>query len=74
MTLIHAATRYNIASIPLNWSKDYKDDIKLREMIVIPDSYCVLFFVGLGVFRNKFRVPVSTKNSINDICMDVVAR
>ena len=74
MSLLHAATRYNIASIPLNWSKDYKDDIKLREMIVIPDSYCVLFFVGLGVFKNEFRVPVSTKNSINDICMDVVAR
>ncbi len=74
MSLLHAATRYNIASIPLNWSKTYKDDMKLREMIVIPDSYSVLFFVGLGVFKNKFRVPVSTKNSISNICMDVVAR
>jgi|TARA_B110000879_G_C11161620_1_gene509383 nitroreductase len=71
MSFLHAATRYKIASIPLNWSKNYKDDIKLRAMISFPDSYAVLFFVGLGVFKNNVRVPCSTKNSTHEICMNI---
>jgi len=74
MSLLHAATRYNIASIPLNWSKSYKDDIKLREMIKFPVSYTVLFFIGLGTFKNNVRVAHSTKNSTFEICMNIEPR
>lgn len=74
MTLIHALTRFRIASIPLNWSKTYLDDMKLRKLINIPPSYNVLFFIGLGSFKEKIRAPISIKNNIQDICEDILLR
>lgn len=74
MTLIHSLTRFRIASIPLNWSKTYSEDIKLRKLINIPNSYNVLFFIGLGSFKNGIQVPVSAKSDIVDICQDILLR
>ena len=71
MTLLHALTRFKIASISLNWSKGYQNDKKLRKLIQIPESYNVLFFVGLGSFKEKTRVPVSTKSNVYDICKKI---
>jgi nitroreductase len=71
MTLIHSLTRFQIASIPLNWSKTYSEDLKLRRLINIPNSYNVLFLIGLGSFKKGIQVPVSTKNDIVDICEDI---
>lgn len=71
MTLIHALTRFKIASIPLNWSKDHSEDKKLRRLISVPDSYSVLFFIGLGSFKSQFKVPQSNKNDLSDICADI---
>jgi hypothetical protein len=74
MTLIHSLTRFRIASIPLNWSKSYSEDIKLRKLINIPNSYNVLFLIGLGSFKEGIQVPVSTKSDIMDICEDVLLK
>lgn len=67
MTLLHSFTHHNIGTIALNWSKDFKEDIKLRKIIDIPCSYNVTFMIGLGYFEDEIKVPVSCKSNENDI-------
>lgn len=71
MTLMYSLTKNKIANISLNWSKTAKDDIALRRLVAMPPSYSVLFFIGLGSYRDSINVPVSTKNTLPSILKEI---
>lgn len=71
MALMYCLSKNGVANISLNWSKTAKEDRALRKMIDFPESYHVLFFIGLGSYRNSIKVPISTKNTLDKILHEI---
>ena len=62
INLMHSA---GIGSVPLNWAKNYKSDIKLRKLVAgIKPNENVVFLLGFGYPAHGFEVPESPRNVI----------
>lgn len=65
--LLYSLHFHMIAAVPLNWSKHFKDDIKLEKILNLPKSEKVIALVAIGYPVDSFKVPVSRRKNINEI-------
>ena len=65
--LLYSLHFYMIAAVPLNWSKHFKDDIKLENILGLPKSEKVIALVAIGYPVDNFKVPISRRKNIDEI-------
>jgi len=67
MTLLYALTQKGIGSISLNWSKSKEIDIQLRTLSNIKKSHNIVFFIGVGMIKDKTKVAASARLDIDEV-------
>lgn len=67
MTLLNALHFNKIGACPLNWSVSDDKDIKLRELIEIPENEVVLMFISCGYLPDEFSIASSPRKSAKEI-------
>jgi nitroreductase len=61
MSLLYALAYKGLGACPLNWSANYKQDMKLRRLIDIPSDEAVIMLVAVGNLRDEYRVASSAR-------------
>lgn len=64
---LYALHYHKIAAVPLNWSKHYFDDLKMRKLLGIPPAEKIIALVAAGYPNEKFKVPRSVRKSVAEI-------
>lgn len=67
MTLLNALHYNEIGACSLNWSVSDDKDIKLREIIKIPDNEVVLMIIACGYLPDEFSIASSPRKNANEI-------
>ncbi|MBI9061911.1 MAG: nitroreductase family protein [Marinilabiliaceae bacterium] len=67
MSLTYALHSKGIGSIILNWATDSIKDIKLKELLKIPNSEVIVCLIGIGNYQASFSVPKSNRKDLSEI-------
>lgn len=68
MALLYALHSKKIGAVALNWSKDYRYDNKLRDLINIPENEQIQFVVSCGYLLGEFKVAAAPRMNVESIC------
>lgn len=67
MNLLYALHFNKIAACPLNWATIPSDDLKLREVVAIPNSEVVILIIACGNAPNEFKLAASKRNDYKKV-------
>jgi nitroreductase len=67
MNLLNALHYKKILACPLNWYNSNTNDIKLREVLKLPQSQTVIMLIACGDAPDKFKLAYSKKNNIQSV-------
>lgn len=67
MSLLYALHRYEIGACPLNWSVEVERDLKLRELLGIPNHERVGLVISCGYLPDRIKIASSPRLDINDV-------
>ena len=67
MNLLYALHFNKIAVCPLNWCSSPTEDLKLRDIITIPDSEIIILLIACGNLPEKFKLAASKRNDYKEI-------
>lgn len=69
MSFIYGLHAQGIGSCCLNWSKDGRQDIAMRNLLKINDAETIIMFVAAGHLREKFRVARSIRKQLSEVVL-----
>jgi nitroreductase len=72
MTLAYALHFHKIGSCMLNWSVPRESDMKIRQLIGIPDNEVVAVLIACGMVPDKFKVALSPKLGDRDVTHEIL--
>jgi len=67
MTLLNALHFHKIAACSLNWSVSNDKDMKLRQLLEIPENEVVLMVISCGIVPDEFSVASKKKKKAREI-------
>ncbi len=67
MNLLYSLHFNKIAACPLNWATTPSEDLKLRDVIAIPDSEVIILMIACGAAPNEFKLAASKRNDYKKI-------
>jgi hypothetical protein len=67
MTLLNALHFHKIAACSLNWSVSNDKDMKLRQLLEIPENEVVLMVISCGIVPDEFAVASSPRKKAREI-------
>jgi len=67
MSLMFALHHQRLGCVPLNWSVSPTQDRKLRELVGIPDSECIVMLLAVGVPAEQFAIPQSARRHLDEV-------
>lgn len=67
MNLMYSLHYHKIASVPLNWSANIGDDIKLRKLLNVPESEIIMLVLSCGKPADEFKLAKSKRYKYNDV-------
>lgn len=67
MTLLNALHLNEIGACSLNWSVSYDKDLKIRQILNIPENEVVLMIIACGYVPDEFAVASSPRKSAKEI-------
>jgi nitroreductase len=70
MTLLNALHFHKIGACALNWSVSDDKDLKLREILNIPENEVVLMIISCGYVPDEFSVAASPRKSAKEITVE----
>ncbi len=70
MTLLNALHFNKIGACSLNWSASNEADLKLREVLNIPENEIVLLIIACGYVPDKFSVASSPRKSAKEVTVE----
>jgi nitroreductase len=70
MTLLNALHFNRIGACSLNWSVSNDKDMKIREILNIPENEVVLMIIACGYVPEKFSIASSPRKSANEITVE----
>lgn len=70
MTLLNALHFYQIAACSLNWSVSNDKDLKMREILNIPENEVVLLVISCGYVPVEFSVASSPRKKAQEITVE----
>ncbi len=70
MTLLNALHFYGIAACSLNWSVSNDKDMKMREILNIPENEVVLLVISCGFVPDEFSVASSPRKKAHEITVE----
>ncbi len=65
--LLYALHFHQIAAVGLNWSKHFYLDIKMEKLLSLHPSEKIISVVAAGFPPEEFKVPRSTRKTVNEI-------
>ena len=74
MNLLNALHYKKIIACPLNWCNSNSNDIKLREVLKLPQSQTVIMLIACGDAPDKFKLAYSKKNNTRSVYTIVGSR
>jgi nitroreductase len=72
MTLLNALHFHKIAACSLNWSVSNDKDLKMREILNIPENEVVLLVISCGYVPDEFSVASSPRKKAREITVEHV--
>jgi nitroreductase len=70
MTLLNALHFNGIGACSLNWSVSNDKDMKIREILNIPENEVVLMIIACGYVPEKLSIASSPRKSANEITVE----
>ncbi len=67
MTLVYALHSLGLGTCCLNWSVEYEQDRRLREVAGIRDSENIIMLLAVGHLPERFRVAYSQRNLLDEV-------
>jgi nitroreductase len=67
MNLLYALHYHKIAACPANWGKEYKDDIKMRNILNLSPSEKIICVVAIGYIEGSVKYTLSKRRSPQEI-------
>lgn len=67
MSLLYALHRYDIGACPLNWSVEVHRDLKLRQLLGIPNNERVGLVVSCGYLPEKIKIASSPRLDAEEV-------
>ncbi|GGC06773.1 hypothetical protein GCM10011352_36260 [Marinobacterium zhoushanense] len=67
MSLIYALHAKGLGTCCLNWSQEYKNDLKIKKIIEVDSSNRVIMIIAVGYIADEVSVCRSDRKSIDDI-------
>ncbi len=67
MTLLNALHFNEIGACSLNWSVSEDKDMKLREVIKVPENDVVLMIIACGYLPEEFAIASSPRKTASEI-------
>lgn len=67
MNLLYSLHFYKVGAVPLNWYSSVEDDVKLRDLIAIPDNEVIAVIIACGGLNDNFKVAKSKRRDIRSI-------
>lgn len=67
MTLLNALHFNNIAACSLNWSVDNEKDMKMRQILNVPENEVVLLVISCGYPPESFKIASSPRKKATEI-------
>lgn len=71
MNLLYALHYNNIATCPLNADLTLSKEQQVKEITHMSETECVILFVAVGNFKTMNKIPLSKRESYEDILVDV---
>lgn len=71
MSLVYALHGNGVASCFLNWSADYFQDAKLRDVLSIPGNEVIVTLVAIGGYPDALRVAVSPRPPVDEVLVTI---
>jgi nitroreductase len=65
--LLYSCHYYRLGAVPLNWSKHYKDDLKMQKLLKLNPAEKIIALVAFGYPVENFKVPVSSRKEVYEI-------
>lgn len=66
MNLLYSLHFKKVGACPLNWSNSNSNDLKLRELINLPNNQTVIMLIACGGIKGKIKIANSKKNKLID--------
>lgn len=67
MSLLYALHYLGLGAVTLNWCTNQEKDKKFRAVSEIRDNENIILMIGVGNIPEKFKVPKSERNSLEEI-------
>lgn len=67
MNLLYALHFSNIGACTLNWSTSPSNDLRLRDLVAMPDSEVVILLIACGKVPEKLKYASSLRNDFKEI-------
>ena len=69
MSLMYSLFYYGLASCPINWNVDKKNDESLRKIVSIPENEQIIMIITVGNFPKQLSVAKSQRLDTNQIAV-----
>ena len=67
MNLLYSLHYHKIAACPANWGKEYKDDVKAREILKISPSEKIICLLAIGYIEGPVRYTLSKRRTAEEL-------
>lgn len=67
MNLLYSLTYYDIANCVLNADLNTKSETKIKKLFNVSNREDLIAFIAIGSYPDEFKVPVSTRDTTEDI-------
>jgi nitroreductase len=67
-TLMLALHAFNVASCPLNWAMERRNDRQLRALLRLPDSQNVVMLIACGHAESEAKAAMSARRPLPEVC------
>lgn len=67
MNLLYSLHFYKVGACALNWYTSIENDIKLRELVGIPDNEIVVVIIACGLLKAEFKIAKSKRRNYKSI-------
>lgn len=71
MNLLYSLHYKNIAACPLNADLDLKGEARVKNILNMKKSECLILFIAVGGFMEQNRIPLSRRETTDDILIRV---